>query len=111
MIAASAPENGPLSPAEPPWDINEAASGDAIEDARRPEPAAPAPVIAIPVPPSSGDRGECGRASAIIGEAEAIDPRLEPSGLLCKRRTMKKTRIPPATRAKKPRMTMTAMAQ
>jgi len=111
-MAASAPENGPPSPAEPPCDIEDAASGDATEDARwRSEPAAPAPTAAKPAPSSNGDRGEFGRALAIMGDAEPIEPRLEFSSLLRRRRIMKKARMPPATRAKTPRMTMTAIAQ
>jgi len=107
MIAASAPENGPPSAAEPPCDIDEAASGDAMEDARwRTEPAAPAPAKAAP---PIGDRGVC--ASAIIGDAEPIELRLEVSFLLRRRRMTKKARMPPATRAKNPRMAITAIAQ
>lgn len=110
MMAASAPEKGPPSPAEPPWDIKEAASGDATDDARwRTEPPAAAPAAGKPAPP--GDCGEFGRTLAIMGDAEPMEPRLESPALLRRRRMMKKARMPPATRARNPRTTITAMAQ
>ena len=116
MIAASAPEKGPPSPAEPPCDAVEAPSGDMTEEARcsyATPPAAPAaPAASIPPPPSNGDRGEFAcSALAIMGDAEPMEPRFESSSFRRRmRRIQRKARIPPARIARRPRTTMTPIA-
>lgn len=98
-MAASAPENGVSD--ECAWEIIEEPSfGD--KDAGR-----GAGVCSI--------IGDCGAppAPAIMGEAEPIEPRLEERTLSLRRarRTRRNPRIPNAIIAKKPRTTMTAIAQ
>lgn len=106
MIAASAPENGAASLVR---DIVEAPSWPSGDVGRPDAPAMP--------PATAPSRGDCGvlpvAAFAIIGDAEFIEPRWD-SMLFLRlriRRVMKKARMPDATSARKPRTTITAIAQ
>jgi hypothetical protein len=100
MIAASAPENGVSF--EWAWEIIEEPSFGEYKEAGR-----GAGVCSI-----NGDWG-ARPAPVIMGEAEPIEPWREGREfcLSLARRTRRKARIPKARIAKKPRTTMTAIAQ
>lgn len=106
-MAASAPENGPLSPRLPTLEIVEAPSGETtlagwcpIELCR-----------SAAAPANNGDPGEL-PVCAIMGEAEPTELRFESiSFRLCTRRMMKKARIHVVAIARNPSTTMTAIAQ
>jgi hypothetical protein len=103
MIAASAPENGVS--VEWAWEIIEEPSFGEYKDAGR-------------MAGACSITGDCGRppvpvTSAIIGEAEPIEPRREVRALWFRpaRRRRRKPRTPTARKAKKPRTAMVAIAQ
>lgn len=103
ITAASAPENGAASL---PCDIVDAPSlsGDrGLSGAAAPPAILPAPV--------TGDWGS--RAFAIMGVDDPIDPLCDNRlfRLRRSRRMITKVRMPPASRARKPSTTITAMAQ
>ena len=103
MIAASAPENGVS--VEWAWDIIEEPSFGEYKDAGR-------RACACSI------TGDCGGppvavASAIMGEAEPIEPRREVRAVCLRlaRRTRRSARTPTARIAKVPRTTMVAIPQ
>jgi len=112
MMAASAPENGPGSPALLALDIVEAPSGDTTLGAPCPcEVAVLACRPGTTAPARSGDACEW-PAFAIIGELEPIELRLDSIAFRRRtRRMMKNVSTHVVTIARNPRTTMTAMAQ
>lgn len=72
---------------------------------------------ARPPPPTTvlASNGSCGEfefcALAIMGDDEPMDPRWASRSRRRRRRMINQTRTPPATIARKPRTTMTAIAQ
>jgi len=112
MIAASAPENGPGSPALPAREIVDAPSGETTLGAFCPcEVAVLACRPGTTAPARSGDTGEC-PLFAIIGELDPIEFRFDSIAFRLRiRRMMKNASTHVVAIARKPSTTMTAMAQ
>jgi hypothetical protein len=104
MIAASAPENGVSE--EWAWEVIEEPSLGEYTDAS---------CGATDVCSITGDRGAPFAFGSpwIMGDAEPIEPRRETRALWLRlaRRTRRRPRTPTVRIAKKPRTTMTAIAQ